>query len=59
VAASAGVLVDARGASSLGPLLFAVTVALVVLHLALVALAPIRTPVARPADAVPVPRLPR
>lgn len=58
VAAGAGVLVDARGASSLGPLLFAVTVALVLLHLALVALAPVRTPVTHPADAVPAPPLP-
>ncbi len=59
VAAGAGVLVDQRGADVLGPLLFVVTAALAVLHLALVALAPVRTPTVGPVDAVPAPPLPR
>jgi fucose permease len=41
VAAGAGVLVDRQGASSLGPTLVVVTVALAVLHLVLVKLAPV------------------
>jgi fucose permease len=58
VAAAAGVLVDQHGAGVLGPTLFAVTMAMVVLHLVLVAVAPVRTTAARPADPVAAP-LPR
>jgi fucose permease len=57
VAAAAGVLVDQRGASVLGPTLFVVTAVFVALHLVLVGLAPVRTPAVR-ADPLATPPLP-
>jgi fucose permease len=57
VAAAAGVLVDQRGASVLGPTLFVVTAVFVGLHLVLVGLAPVRTPAVR-ADPLATPPLP-
>jgi fucose permease len=58
VAAAAGVLVDQHGAAVLGPTLFIVAAVFVALHLVLVGLAPVRTPVAPRADPVATPPLP-
>jgi fucose permease len=58
VAAGAGLLVDEYGAGVLGPTLFVVTAVFVALHLVLVGLAPVRSPLAPRADPLATPPLP-